>query len=241
MLLKIKARMRIAILAIGLLASCRSGVPWANEPLGNEINLAFTVENNLVFLSTIRINGRPGRYFLGSAHRRSVLDASLAPSLGGRLRLQLTEKDSAPLSPVILDLGGIGEAIVGADVWGNEAITIDYKAGLVTYQKKGMRSDMMTLFSFAAEPAVTISVDGETRSAVVDTASPDTLILPAREAMERTTARVILGGVDFGEIDVRYADIAQARIGNRVLSKFLVTIDYGRRQVGLWRDPRIPL
>jgi hypothetical protein len=34
--------------------------------------------------------------------------------------------------------------------------------------------------------------------------------------------------------------VARARVGNRLLSHYLVTIDYGRRMVGLWRDPRIP-
>jgi hypothetical protein len=39
-------------------------------------------------------------------------------------------------------------------------------------------------------------------------------------------------------VDIRRADVAAPHVGNRILSKFLVTIDYGRREVGLWRDPR---
>ena len=48
-------------------------------------------------------------------------------------------------------------------------------------------------------------------------------------------------GTDFGSIDVRLADVSTPRVGNRLLSKFLVTIDYGQREVGLWRDPRTGL
>jgi hypothetical protein len=51
---------------------------------------------------------------------------------------------------------------------------------------------------------------------------------------------VMIGDTDFGTIDVGYANVSQARVGNRLLSRFLVTIDYGKRVVGLWRDPRIP-
>jgi hypothetical protein len=84
---------------------------------------------------------------------------------------------------------------------------------------------------------VQLSVDGETIDAIVDTTSPDTLTLPSRRA-SRAKARITLAGADFGEVDVRYADVAAPHIGNRLLSHFLVSIDYGRRIVGLWRDPR---
>jgi hypothetical protein len=52
-------------------------------------------------------------------------------------------------------------------------------------------------------------------------------------------ATVTVADADFGTIDVQYANVTRARVGNRVLSRFLVTIDYGRKVVGLWRDPRI--
>jgi len=50
----------------------------------------------------------------------------------------------------------------------------------------------------------------------------------------------VIAGTDFGNVDVKFANVAQPRIGNRLLSKFLISIDYGKREVGLWRDPRIP-
>ena len=89
---------------------------------------------------------------------------------------------------------------------------------------------------------IEVSVDGRKVAAIVDTASPDTLVLPRGTAPAgRRAAHVVVGGTDFGNVDVLFADVAQVRAGNRLLSKFLVAIDYGRRQVGLWRDPRTTL
>ena len=83
-------------------------------------------------------------------------------------------------------------------------------------------------------------LDGTLLRAVVDTSSPDTLILP-RGNGGRGRASVAIAGTNFGSVDVRFANVQRARVGNRLLSKFLITIDYGKRQVGLWRDPRIAL
>jgi hypothetical protein len=100
---------------------------------------------------------------------------------------------------------------------------------------------MMTIFGFTAEPQVIVTVDGKQVEAVIDTASPDTLILPRGSAAGgRSHARVQLAGTDFGDVDILFADVAAPRVGNRILSKFLVTIDYGKHEVGLWRDPRTP-
>jgi hypothetical protein len=97
----------------------------------------------------------------------------------------------------------------------------------------------MTIYRFDGEPRVSIEVDGKEIGAVVDTASPDTLTLPRGNApASRTRAHVKLAGSDFGTIDIKLADVSAPRVGNRILSKFLVTIDYGKKEVGLWRDPR---
>ena len=91
----------------------------------------------------------------------------------------------------------------------------------------------------ADAPMIKVIVDGRAIPVVVDTASPDTLTLrSAGTTAGRRNAHVQVGGTDFGDVDVDYADVAVPRIGNRLLSRFLVSIDYGRRQVGLWRDPR---
>jgi len=49
---------------------------------------------------------------------------------------------------------------------------------------------------------------------------------------------VQLAGTDFGDVDLLLADVTEPRVGNRILSKFLITIDYGKHEVGLWRDLR---
>lgn len=233
MLSKSLWRARTAVWAV-LLVGCRSVTPWHNEPIGNEINLSFTVQNNLLFLSSARVDGREGRYFLGTAHARSVLDPAFGAS--GTHEVQFGEKESSRITPAMLDLGGVGDAIIGADAWGRYAVTVDYVSGLVTVQKEGIHPAEMTLYRYRAEPAVNIFVDGRQIAAVVDTASPDTLVLPG--ANGRAHAHLRVGGVDFGTVDIRYGDVTRPRLGNRVLSKFLVTVDYGRQMVGLWRDPR---
>jgi hypothetical protein len=232
-----------AICTLALCASCVS-VPWKNAPPADEVNLAFTIEKNLLVISTASVQGHRGRFVIGSAEPRTVLDATFGRSLGagGALALQLGEKESLPFTPVIADLHGAADAILGADVWGRHAVTIDYVAGLVTYQKEGIHPEGMTLYRFTAEPKIDVVLDGRTLSAIVDTTSPDTLVLPrGNEKARRAKARLSVAGTDFGSIDVAYGDVAAPRVGNRVLSKFLVTIDYARGEVGLWRDPRMPL
>jgi hypothetical protein len=219
-----------------LSASCARYLPWRDTPVAPEVNLAFTLERNLVELQTVRLNNRPGRFLLGSAARQSVIDPHFAGP--GPHALQLTEKETVRLSPAPLDLGGVADAIIGAEAWRNRAISIDYRSGLVTFQKEGIYTGLMTIFRYDDDPKIYVNVDGVDVPAVVDTTNPDTIILPRAEN-GRGTAHVTIAGSDFGVIDVRYANVSQARVGNRLLSRFLVTIDYGKHVVGLWRDPRI--
>lgn len=219
------------------LAGCARLVPWRNEPIGQEVNFAFTLEDNLVELQTLRVDRREGRYLLGTAAPRTIVDDGFVLR-GRRHAVQIGDKTSLRINPERLDLGGVADAIIGADAWSRNAVTIDYRLGLVTYQKEGIHPEQMTLFPFRGAPTVTVSVDGRDVVAVVDTTSPDTLVLP-RATVGRGTVRVVLAGLDLGPTDVQYANVSRARIGNRLLSRFLVTIDYGRTVVGLWADPRI--
>jgi len=227
-----------------MLVACSIHAPWENEPVGQEVNVAFTLQKNLIALPSVTIDGRPGRFLLGSAEQRTLLDARYAPTLppNARHALQLNQREALQFAPVVMDLRGVADAIVGADVWGANSIAVDYRTGLLTFSRLGVERAEMTVFRFAAEPAIDVSVDGRMVPAIVDTASPDTLVVPRGNAPAgRRAAHVVVGRTDFGNVDVLYADVAQARAGNRVLSKFFVAIDYGRKQVGLWRDPRTPL
>ena len=230
--------------ALVLCASCVS-LPWSKAPAADEVNLAFTVEKNLLVVTTASVQGRRGRFVLGSAEPRTVFDATFAhsvPLASGPVIIQLSEKESVGTTPLIADLRGAADAILGADVWDRHAVTIDYVSGLITYQKEGIHPESMTLYRFSGEPKINVVVDGTTIAAIVDTTSPDTLVLPRGAApAHRARASVTVADTRFGAIDIAYGDVTAPRVGNRVLSRFLVTIDYGRREVGLWRDPRTPL
>lgn len=232
-----KSKAGAMTLALALLAGgCARILPWRDAPAANEVNLAFTLEQNLIHLQTVRINNRTGRYILGSAAPRTILDDNF-PGAGPHA-LQISEKETVRLAPAKLDLGNVADAIIGVEAWGNRAISIDYRSGLVTYQKEGIHRGLMSIYQFQNAPMINAMVNGRQISAVVDTTNPDTLILPARTT-GRGTARVSIANHDFGVIDVYYANVTEPRVGNRLLSRFLVTIDYGKRVVGLWRDPRI--
>lgn len=235
-----KSGVAATVLTLGLLqVSCARLLPWGKEPLGSEVNLAFTMEQNLIQFETVRIDNRPGRFILGTAAPRTIVDPRF-PLLRTRAHaLQMDERQTVRIDPAPMDLRGVADAIVGIEAWRNHAISIDYRSGLVTYQKEGIKPGLMHIYRFPAEPMITVIVDGREVAAIVDTTSPDTLVLPGAET--RGTANVRVAETDFGAIDVQYANVSRARIGNRLLSRFLVTIDYGRRMVGLWRDPRIPL
>lgn len=226
-----------ATLLVALLAGCQS-LPWAAEETRTEVNLVFRLENNLVYLPSVLVDGRPGRFLLATAAPNTVLDTAFPAGADGRSLLTISDKETKPFAPVRVPLSGVADAMIGADVWGRHAVTIDYRTGLVTYQKEGIYPEYMTLFRFEQEPMVVVLVDGIRTGAIVDTASPDTLVLP-RSTPGRGKVDVVIGTNDFGSVDVAYANVHRARIGNRLLSRFLVTIDYGKRVVGLWRDPRI--
>ena len=224
-----------------LLSACSSmNLPWKNEPVGSEVNLAFVLDGNLLRLGTAEINGFRGRYIFGSATPQSVIDVEAATTLGPLRQdgydLQIGEKQTVRIHPAFADLGGAADAVIGADMIGNKAVTIDYRSGLVTYQKLGIFPGLMTLYRFSGAPRISVLVDGQTIDAIVDTASPDTLTLPGTGA--RRKVRVNIAGSDFGMIDVGYGDTKVARIGNRLLASFLVSIDYGKGVVGLFRDKR---
>jgi len=236
----------LTAIAAALLSSCSLHAPWSHEPVGEEVNVSFVMRKNLIVLPSMTINGRGGTFLLSVTQPRTILDARFAQAAGtsGSYALQLNDKEALRFTPVVADLRGVADAILGRDVWGSKAISIDYRSGLLTYQREGIHSGLMTLFRYRAEPTINIDIDGRTVAAIVDTTSPDTVTLPRGSttpphARGRVALRV--AQTDFGTIDAGFGDVDAPRIGNRVLSKFLITVDYGRREVGLWRDPRTPL
>ena len=225
----------ITALAVILFASCGSVLPWRDESPGNEVNLAFTIENNLLFLTTAQINNRAGRIFFSSASQRSVVDPRFAQAVGSsRYELRITPKAALPFQPAIVPLSGVGDVMIGADVWDSHAVTIDYRAGLLTYQKDGIHPEDMSVYQFTAEPMIIATIDGRSTALVVDTALPDTIVLPGATTGRRD-ARVVIAGTDLGSVNIGLDKVATGRIGNRLLAQYLVSIDYGKHVVGLWR------
>src|SRR5258706_15034243 len=107
------------------LRAASSGLlPWHNEPVGEEINLVFTLEKNLVVLPSVTVDGRSGRFLFGSAEPRSLVDPHFANSPSHTL--QLNEKESLRMPCAYIDLHGVADVIVGNDVSGAHAVTIDY-------------------------------------------------------------------------------------------------------------------
>ena len=214
MLSKSVGRARTAVVCLLLLSGCSrlKNLPWTRGPQHREHNLSFVVERNLLRLTTAEINGKRGRFYLASAAQNTRLDPAFASTIGPqRPRLTLTDRKSLPLTPVTVDLKGVADAFIGAEPWSTHAISIDYAKRLVTYQEEGIHPDYMTLYRFAAEPSITISVDGRDVAAIVDTALPDSLVLPrGQAAARRGQARIEIAGVLFPAIDISYADVPDA-------------------------------
>src|SRR4051794_5302196 len=139
----------IAIATLLLLSgACSSALPWADEPIGEEVNLAFVVRNNLLFLPSATIDGKSGHFMIATSAARTAIDTRFAATLpraprSGEHTLQLNEKESLRFTPVALDLRNVADAMIGADVWGNRAVSIDYQSGLLTYQKEGIHPELM--------------------------------------------------------------------------------------------------
>jgi hypothetical protein len=238
-----KLLIRASVLAAMLATGCSAMTPWSRSPeaIPNETNLAFTLENNLVFLNSVAINNRTGHFLFGSATPRTIIDRRLVDEFGGpshAYALMVTAKETLPFKPLFLDLGSAGDAIIGYETLQPNAVTIDYRVGLLTLQKEGIYTSMMSVYRFTGMPSIDVEVNGTRQRAIVDTSSPDTIVLPA-PATSRGKAHVVVAGIDFGQIDVRFGAVEQPRLGNRLLSKFLISIDYHAGTIGVWRDPRI--
>lgn len=230
------------IVAVGaflsLLVGCTS---FRSSPQTTNISWAF--ERNLVLVNAT-VGGRAGSFVVGTAASQTVLDSSFPADAGrrGRVGIDLGERYNATVTPVRADLGGIADGILGADAWRGSSLTVDYQRGLLVL---GTSLDPITegvRFRFRETPAVQVRIDGVETTAVIDTASPDTILLPSRTwgAEGRRAVDLRIGKTRFGAVDARVAPVGEVRLGNRILAHFLVTVDYPRREVTLWRYGAAP-
>src|SRR5205085_1158252 len=140
-------------------------------------------------------------------HGETVLRRRGCSAVGMYSKSPLTATAVAGLVATLLLAGCSGllpwhNEPVGEEI--NLVFTLDYRTGVLTYQPEGIHPELMSLYSFANEPMVNVLIDGRSVAAVVDTASPDTLVLPrGNDKAARRTARVQIGTTDFGNVDVR--------------------------------------
>jgi len=102
-------------MAAALLAASCSGVlrrliPAEGEPENNEVNLVFVLENNLVILPSLTVDGRPGRFLFGSAAPRTVLDPRTRPASGTH-ELRLNQRETLRFSAEAVDLQGVADRL----------------------------------------------------------------------------------------------------------------------------------
>src|SRR5579859_5545364 len=100
-------------LAAVLCTGCSARMPWSAEPIGQETNLAFVMRNNLLYIPSATIDGRPGTFIFGSSQPVSVIDPRFGSASSHTL--QLNEKQSLRFASVNADLHGIADAIIGAN------------------------------------------------------------------------------------------------------------------------------
>jgi hypothetical protein len=229
-----KSRIVCALAALLLsLSACR---PWMHAS-DDELNLAFALDHNQVVLTNATMDGRHGRFVLATGQPITILDQRLGGKSPSHL-LRLGGRARTAIRPAMADLHGVADALLGADICPGKTMVIDFAHGLVTIHQHGAPvADMMT-FPFQGVPSVPVRIGGEGAQAVLDTAVPDTILLPLRYARgakgSRAHVDLEIGGVRFSNVDARVADVAEPRIGNRILSRFLVTIDYSSGAVSLW-------
>lgn len=221
----------VALIAAATISSC------SFLPRPATTHLAWDLEGNLIVIHGVA-GGTPGRFIVGTAQPATVLDDTFPadPGRRGNLPVVLGSRYSGTAKPVRADLGGLADGILGADVWSRRSVTIDYRRGILILGrdletfKEGLRQ------GFDQVPMVPVLVNGNERMAVVDSANPDTVQLPQGEfgAAGRRTIDLQVGEVRFDDLDAGVGPVSEIRIGNRVLSRFLVTVDYPRKEVTLW-------
>lgn len=225
------ALLRILAPALAVIAAACS------LPRAATTHLAWTFRQNLIVVGAVA-GGVDGEFIVGTAHPATILDPEFAGRAGdrGRMPVNLGGRFTADARPVRAELDGLADGILGLDVWGRRSVTIDYRRNLIILGRDLEPMNEGLRHAFEHIPAVPILIDGVERLALVDTANPDTIQLPATDFGEegRRSVDLQVGDVRFRGIGATVAPVTEIRLGNRVLSHFLVTIDYPRGEVTLW-------
>lgn len=225
----------VAVLAV---ASCS----WSTEPSIPEDNVGFFFRKNLPCVRA-EVNGRDSTLVIASALPRTAISSPLKGERASA-RLLLGSTLLTRVRPLALDVGDIpADGLLGADAFRGKIATIDYFRGLLILSAWPKPQPVVTPWDFAGgPPRVPVTINGRKTWAIVDSALPDTAIVPgdfvSPTKSGRGTVELEVAGIRFHDLDVSITPVATPRLGNRVLSRFVVTIDYAREKIGLWPDPR---
>lgn len=211
--------------------SCRS-LPWNNQT--PKTNLVFELRRGQPIVRA-GIGGVEGRFVVGSAHQRTLVresGSSGVVSLGPRTTVRV-EPQHAPLQTN-------ADGILAIDVWRQTGtLAIDYARGVITLGGEASYEDASPE-RFETLPTVSLFIEGVPLRAVVDTSYPGGLLLPESTRSERTSTSAVieLNGIRT-EVPLQWADVPEARIGNALLQRYLVIIDFRERMIALWPDARL--
>lgn len=198
-----------------------------------ELNMSFHFDRNQLVVDRLEIGGHPGRFVVGTAYPSTLIDSEFATrhglSLTSPFRLVFRDVNVRMVDANVTDLGGEMDAIIGADVL-SPVVVIDYRNRLITRFPERIAGDPDLIQAWKELPRHPLMINGQRRTGIIDTALPDSLIVPRSLMSDRQCVRcevdVELAGARFEGLSVLTADVEEIRIGNRLLEHFLVMIDY---------------
>lgn len=198
-----------------------------------ELNMAFHFDRNQLVVDRLEIAGHTGRFIIGTAYPSTLVGSEFATRhdlpLSGPFRLIFRDVHVRTVDATVTDLGGEMDAIIGADLL-SPVIVIDYRNRLLTRFPEKLAGDADLTHTWTRLPQFPLTINGQRHMGIIDTALPDTLMVPASLLRDRQCVRcevdVELAGVQFDDLSILAADVEEIRIGNRLLEHFLVMIDY---------------
>ena len=200
-------------------------------------HVAFKLRDNLLVIPAT-VGGNPGEFILGTAQSHTTLDprflvessrsGEVPVLLGSRLRLETSVERTS--------MSAVADGILGSGAFANRTLGIDYRRGLITLSRERVPAEGAAKCRFEGIPTFPISVDGTPFRGIIDTTNPDTILLPESVfgPAGRRLVSLRIGSIDLGTTDARVGPVSDIRIGNRILEKFFVSIDYDRGEISLW-------
>lgn len=221
-------RLAAATAALVLLGACSISRRWEGSA-PNEMNIAFQLERGVPIVRGT-IDNRPARLIISTGRERSAVDRTFSTATD--VRLGLGGRMSATIKPDAIDLQGLADGLIGADFLRSETVTLDYGRKLMILSSERLRAGSKFRGS---TPSVSLAIDTRPTLTIIDSAFPDSLILPA-SSRQRKNVNVEFARIDLGEVEAAQRPITVAVAGSGLLSRFITTIDYQSKKILL--EPR---